>query len=67
MTRHSVHAFIDGVKAADADVGFPTGSDCEDMHIEPTCAQLHAQGIACSTDMMSLENDNPVLTAPHGP
>eukprot|EP01047_Picozoa_sp_COSAG01_P066636 COSAG01_NODE_9239_length_2510_cov_2.007466_2_plen_549_part_00 len=62
VTRHAVHAYVDGVKAADSDVGFPTGAACNDMHITPSCAQLHTQGVACTTDMTSLSSGNPLYT-----
>ena len=60
VTRHSVKAFMDGSAVADADFGFPTGSQCEDMHIRPTCEQLVASPqYTCATSMEVLTGSNP--------
>jgi hypothetical protein len=59
VTRHSVHAYINGKAVKDSEVGFPTGGACDDMHIRPTCPQLTGSGAPCSTDMMSLTGGNP--------
>eukprot|EP01048_Picozoa_sp_COSAG05_P004636 COSAG05_NODE_257_length_12748_cov_68.067120_7_plen_716_part_01 len=65
VTRHSVQASLDGVMLADNEVGFPTGTDCDDMHLNPTCAQLIAQDIGCDTDMATLTGGNPIYSGQH--
>ena len=59
VTRHSVHAFMDGISVADGDFGFPTGSQCADMHIRPSCEQLIAGPYGCDTSMEVLAGNDP--------
>lgn len=60
VTRHSVHAFFDGIQTDDGDFGFPTGTQCSDMHIRPSCEQLIASPqYTCSTSMEVLTGNDP--------
>ena len=66
VTRHAVQASLDGVLLADSVVGFPTGTDCDDMHLNPSCSQLVNQDdVDCDTDMSTLTGGNLAYSGQH--
>ena len=65
VTRHAVNTYINGRRIEDRDVGFPTGTECDDMHLNPTCPSLLLAGQTCDTDMSTLTGGDPAYQGQH--